>query len=63
MAENMNRIIFDVGPGVLPDLPPHRRWIWEVPDGRLVESLEALAILNKTVHHVNTGLPIDLSDR
>lgn len=49
-------MIFDIGPGVLPDLPPHRRIIWELPDHRLVESLEALAILNKRV------VSIDMAD-
>lgn len=49
---NSHRIIFDIGPGVLPDLPPHRRIIWELPSGKLVESLEALAMLGKTVHDV-----------
>lgn len=52
---NMNTITFDVAPGEHTTVPAHRMWHIVVPDSRVMETLEALAALNKSVLGVDIG--------
>jgi hypothetical protein len=54
----MNKITFDVAPGSHPTVPAHRRWHIMVPDAKVMETLEALAMLNKSVLSVDTDAGI-----
>lgn len=51
----MNTITFDVAPGEHNTVPAHRLWHIVVPDAKVMETLEALSLLNKSVLSVDIG--------